>query len=40
MIEAGIYPDDVLVVKALEHAWEQRGQPEKVMFQSPGESVC
>ncbi len=27
-------PDADLVVKALDHAWEQRGQPEKVMFHS------
>lgn len=27
-------PDADLVVKALEHAWEQRGQPEKLMFHS------
>ncbi len=27
-------PDADLVVKALDHAWEQRGRPEKVMFHS------
>jgi putative transposase len=27
-------PDADLVVKTLDHAWEQRGQPEKVMFHS------
>jgi putative transposase len=27
-------PDANLVVKALDHAWEQRGQPQKVMFHS------
>ncbi|MDO6748640.1 IS3 family transposase, partial [Gilvimarinus sp. 1_MG-2023] len=27
-------PDADLVVKALDHAWEHRGQPEKVMFHS------
>ncbi|WP_404416181.1 IS3 family transposase [Marinospirillum sp.] len=27
-------PDADLVVKALDHAWEQRGQPKKVMFHS------
>lgn len=26
------HPDADLVVKALDHAWEQRGQPEKLMF--------
>ena len=28
------HPDADLVVKALDHAWEQRGQPEKLMFHS------
>lgn len=27
-------PDADLVVKALDHAWEQRGRPDKVMFHS------
>lgn len=27
-------PDAELVVKALDHAWEQRGRPDKVMFHS------
>ena len=27
-------PDADMVVKALDHAWEQRGQPDKVMFHS------
>ncbi len=28
------HPDADLVVKALDHIWEQRGQPEKLMFHS------
>lgn len=27
-------PDADMLVKALDHAWEQRGQPDKVMFLS------
>ena len=30
--------DAGLVVKAMDHVWEQRGQPEKVMFHSDQES--
>ena len=32
-------PDADLVVKALDHAWEQRGRPEKVMFHSDSNTV-